>query len=213
MPEEIASPFVADDQIVVGGMVFGTRQLAAIAFVGITAVGIIATVAYVAGRVINNSVERQVVVVETARPEPTEQAPVAPTNIAAAPTAESAGLAATLVPAPVDPVSPAIPANTVSKVPSQEPQTALLSAGELPVPVSEPAPGESYWQVGVLDRGRAAVAVKSLMTQGIGVKLAVSEALPGQFRLLIGPLTTSEETARLKQMIDNTGFPAFVQHY
>jgi hypothetical protein len=96
--------------------------------------------------------------------------------------------------------------DSVSPKPAEPPKTAPAA-----VAVAEPLSGESYWQVGALDKGMANVSARYLQENSLPVRLA---PIPGtaQFRVLVGP-GSNEALAALKPKLDGLGFPSFLKRY
>jgi hypothetical protein len=74
-----------------------------------------------------------------------------------------------------------------------------------------PATGESYLQVGALDRGMANVSLKYLQDSGIPARLEGIADSP-LWRVLVGPLD-SAALEPMKQKLDELGFPSFLKKY
>jgi len=151
-----------------GTIVLTSRHLAIIGFAGMVALALMATLAYVAGRIASNGPSR-IVMVDTAQAQPV---------VAQSPTP---------VPAAAKPV--ALPINTANT----------------------PGTGESFWQVGALDKGMATVSMKYLQENGLPARLEPVAGSP-LMRVLVGP-AVGADIAALKQKLDALGFPAFIKQY
>lgn len=151
-------------------VVLGNRQMAAVAFVILALLALVAAMAYLAGRVMTTAaqvpgaakVPEQVIVVD---PKPTTAPPVA----AAAPVA------------------------------------AIPAVGSAPVS------GESYFQVGSVDRGMADVSVEYIKKNGLSARVAPGVS-SGVFRVLVGPIGASD-TPAIKARLKALGFTPFIKKY
>jgi cell division septation protein DedD len=112
--------------------------------------------------------------------------------------------------------------------PSQSDVPALLEAKAHPLPnvlptqqtprpivqaeTGEPASGQSFWQVGVVERGVAPVFVEYLTRQGFRARMAPGQSANG-LRVLVGPLTDQADTEKAKRTLDGLGFQSFLKRY
>jgi hypothetical protein len=91
--------------------------------------------------------------------------------------------------------------------------SAVVDSAKAPAQINSAAPaaGESYLQVGALDRGMANVSLKYLQDSGIPARLEAVADSP-LWRVLVGPLDTTT-LAPMKQKLDELGFPSFLKQY
>lgn len=111
------------------------------------------------------------------------------------------------VPTPMHAQAETLPAMPKPAVTVAAPVTAPVMAVDAP-----PAPGSTYWQVGVVDRGIAAVFVEHLTRMGLRARMADGQS-PGFPRVLVGPLPTQASVDETKARLDKGGFQAFLKKY
>ncbi len=188
-----------------GGMqlVFGGRQITAMLFLIVVAMGMVAALAYVAGRMTTSA---QTLRAENARQQsvksgqehvivvdPPGKPGVVPQSTPVKQVAVSTPAAAT----PAQPVAVAIPA----------PPAALPKPPETPqAPSAQPA--QLYLQVGALGRGMAEVAVENLVRKGFTARIAPGHA-DGIFRVLVGPLEDAAAMNKTQAALQEAGFVQF----
>ncbi len=172
-----------DDQLAI---VLGQRQLIAVCCMFLVTMGLVATLAYVSGR-----------------------------SITAAQVAEvpcNAEKAKAIV---VEPASNSVPTPLHAQAEMLPARPAPVAEKPVITPVgvdAPPAPGSTYWQVGVVDRGMAAVLVEHLMRMGLRARSAPVQA-PGLLRVLVGPLSSQSAVDETKNTLDKAGFQAFLKKY
>jgi hypothetical protein len=175
-------------------LALGQRQLAAIGFLVCLVLGCVATVAYLAGRVTSPAAATR-----AGAPEPQPRAAVLP---ATAKPAASSHVEQLIV---VEPVAQPLPATAVlpaekAKVPELKPVAEALLAGN------------TFWQVAATDRGMAEVTCEVLTRKGLPALLSDGPS-PGIFRVLVGPIKTTDETNRYKAVLDEAQFHPFIKKY
>lgn len=194
-----------DDQLAI---VLGQRQLVAVCCMFLVILGLVATLAYVAGRSITASQMRageRGEVVPAIMVDPAKQ--IAPAALEAR--AETA-------PIPIAPVPAREP--RVETIPTPTPIVPMVSPKRAPTVVvtqaaaGEPRPGDSFWQVGVVDRGMADVFVEFMMRLDLPARRAPA-GTNGQYRVLVGPVHDSAESDRFRRAIEGAGFQTFLKRY
>ena len=229
----------AEDQLAI---VLGQRQLMAVCCMFLTVLGLVATLAYVAGRTItaaqfqssesDRAETGHPMVVDPPRalearaeslPERSTQAipPAVPMTVAASP------LPALVIPASRNTTPPAATASTPasSPVPVPAPAPAVSRPAPpavAPAPVAapvavasrsdEPARGQSFWQVGLVDPGTAQAMVSRVAGMGLPARIAAGTSAQSR-RVLVGPLGSQAETAAAKQALDARQMQAFLKIY
>jgi hypothetical protein len=191
-------------------VVLGNRQIAAVAFVIVALMTLVAALAFLAGRAgpqtaaakdgtLESTSGEQVIVVESADPKKDSRADSAAGTADKAKSAPEAPAASAPLPAPTAEPAQAAPAKSAPTPfdPDRSPR---------------PKRGESYWQVASVDRGMAQVAVEYLARNGVPALLAEGTT-PETFRVLAGPVANAEESARIKKSLDQMGFSPFVKNY
>ncbi len=105
-----------------------------------------------------------------------------------------------------------VQAKPVAVIPSVS-KPAVVDSPKVPAQSNGAAPGagESYLQVGALDRGMANVSLKYLQDSSIPARLEAVADSP-LWRVLVGPLDTSS-IEPMKQKLDELGFPSFLKRY
>jgi hypothetical protein len=99
--------------------------------------------------------------------------------------------------------------------PPAAPRWAAVAAEEArpETPIhGNPVPGEVYWQVGALERGYAAMVVQGLRSQGIQAMMADGPS-SRIFRVLVGPVRGSEETALMREQLEQYGLSMFLRKF
>jgi cell division septation protein DedD len=189
----------------------GNRQLAAVLFMGLLLVSLIASLSYLVGRLsgpadavkaqtqARKGMQEQVIVVD----------PIVGNQHAK--------------PSPPSPIKVPPPQPVTVSPPSPKPQPAPPVAAAKPAtpPIPHPAfasatppglAGSSFFQVAAVDRGMAEVSVEFLRKKDLPALLG-DIASPGVYRVLVGPLNTIEETNRVKASLENAGFHPFLRKY
>lgn len=191
MIKPIESP---DDQMAI---VLGQRQLVAVCCMALVILGLVATLAYVCGRSITAAqmqaqqaatLPRGAIVVEAGKPQPST------------------------TPSPLEARAEGMPlAGSPAAVPAAATgQSGFGIIGTAPMP--EPSRGQTFWQVGVVDRGVATVFTEYLTRLGMRVRTAAGEAA-GTYRVLVGPLTDVGETENTRRALQAAGFQYFLRRY
>jgi hypothetical protein len=186
-----------EDQLAV---VLGQRQLIAICCMFLTVLGLVATLAYVAGRSItaaqmqpidkSTDPVRPALVVEAAGPRPMQA------QAASLPKPQEAPPPPLVVEATPPPVKR--PAPTPVTAPATQP--------------TEPAKGEMYWQIGLVERGMGPVFLQYMKQLNLDARIAAGTSQSTR-RVLVGPVTGQAEIARVKQALDQAGFQSFLKTY
>jgi hypothetical protein len=185
-----------------GQMTLGNRQVAAVSFVILTMLALVASVAYLAGRMVT-----PVITTATEAKAPESRAPEQVYVV---------NSAQTVTPAALSTAAPAVTAAPATAAPMAIRPTPAASpaASSIPAPASS-APVVSalsfrpvYWQVASVDRGMAEVSVEYLKKKGLPAVMAAG-ASPSVFRVLVGPADNSEAAARLKEELTQLGFTPF----
>ncbi|MCC6365949.1 MAG: hypothetical protein IT165_20730 [Bryobacterales bacterium] len=184
-----------DDQLAV---VLGQRQLIAVCCMFLVVMGLVSTLAYVCGRSITAA---QMKAQEKAEPAPAIFVdPVRP-----------ATQEVTRAPGPMEAHAEMLPVSKAAIVPQARP-AAAAALGATEAEPAEPAQGESYWQVGVVDRGIAAVFVEYLTKHGFRARTASAQS--GNLRrVLVGPVTNPADAENIKRNLDAGGFQSFMKRY
>jgi cell division septation protein DedD len=182
-----------DDQLAI---VLGQRQLIAVCCMFLVVMGLVSTLAYVCGRSITAAQMKA-----QEKTEPAAAIFVDPVRPMALERAKASGpMTAQAETLPVRPKPATIP-------PVVRPATAATE--EEP---AEPAQGETYWQVGVVDRGIAAVFVEYLTKHGFRARTASAQS--GSLRrVLVGPVTNPADAESTKRNLDAGGFQSFMKRY
>jgi cell division protein FtsN len=197
-----------EDQLAI---VLGQRQLIAVCCMFLVIIGLVSTLAYVAGRSITAATFRSV----TERSEPAAPAPIMVDPAKNAKTAAAAAVppviearAESAVPAapPVEPVKPS-PFPEVAR-----PIPVRAAAAANPMESREPVTGETYWQVGSIERGMAATFTQYLSSQGFRSRLAPGGS-DNTIRVLVGPLTNDAEIENTGRALEAAGFQHFLRKY
>lgn len=173
-----------EDQLAI---VLGQRQLIAVCCMFLVTMGLVATLAYVSGR-----------------------------SISAAQMAEGPCTTDKAKAMVVEPASNPVPPPMHAQAETLPPMPKAAVTAPVPVPVmavdAPPAPGSTYWQVGVVDRGIAGVFVEHLTRMGLRARIADGQS-PGFPRVLVGPLPTQASIDETKARLDKSGFQAFLKKY
>lgn len=162
-------------------IVMGRRQMASLAFLVLVLIAVCSGAAYIAGKA---SATGEVVAAVTVRGAP-----------AAAP------VPATI---PPDPPAPVIPDAEMKQAAAK----AAASTTDDSQLFAEPIPGARYFQVGAVDRGVALILTEGLRTRGFNGFIA-SGPKENIYRVLVGPLRTSEEYQAVKEAVDRMGVNSF----
>ncbi|MFN7934795.1 MAG: hypothetical protein U0R19_15815 [Bryobacteraceae bacterium] len=173
-----------EDQLAI---VLGQRQLIAVCCMFLVTMGLVATLAYVSGR----SISAAQLAEGPCSGEKAKAMVVEP--------------ASNVVPTPMHAQAEPLPAMPRAVAPAMPPVVSM--AVDAP-----PAPGSTYWQVGVVDRGIAAVFVEHLTRMGLRARIADGQS-PGFPRVLVGPLPTQASVDEAKARLDKGGFQAFLKKY
>jgi hypothetical protein len=72
--------------------------------------------------------------------------------------------------------------------------------------------GNTFWQVAATDRGMAEVTCEVLTRKGLPTLLSDGPSA-GIFRVLVGPIKTTDETNRYKAVLDEAQFHPFIKKY
>lgn len=198
----------------------GQRQLAAIGFVCFVALGLVSTLAYVAGRVAGQPGEQAQ---RAAGQTPAAKAPAAQaTVVAAAPVAKKPSPVEQLImvdsvspPAePAPPVAPKpVPPPAVASQPAPAPPPVVVkpSGGYEPTPV-EKLTGNTYLQVVATERTKAVETCDKLAQKGLPALIGDSPS-DGIFRVLVGPIRNASDIGGYQALINEVGFQPFVKKY
>jgi hypothetical protein len=179
-----------DDQLAV---VLGQRQLIAVCCMFLVVLGLVATMAYVTGRSITAAQMRSL-----------EKSDVPPAIVV-----DPEKPPQSSIPAPMQAKAETLPPNPASAPVAQQPtQSPLQAAAEM----GEPTPGQSFWQVGLVDRGLAPVFVEYMTRQGFRSRLAAGQSAGG-LRVLVGPLTSQADAEKTKRALDAMNIQAFLKKY
>jgi len=174
-----------DDQLAV---VLGQRQLIAVCCMFLVVLGLVATMAYVTGRSITAAQMRSL-----------EKSDVPPAIVV-----DPGKPPQTTVPGPMEAKAETLPP-TPTPAPIQSPLQAAAEMGE-------PTAGQSFWQVGLVDRGVAPVFVEYMTRQGFRSRLAAGQSAGG-LRVLVGPLTSQADAEKTKRALDAMNIQAFLKKY
>ncbi|MBI3681530.1 MAG: hypothetical protein HY235_14190 [Acidobacteria bacterium] len=177
----------SDDQLAI---VLGQRQLIAVCTMCLVVMGLVATLAYVCGRSITAAQ------FESSRPA-AAAIMVDPTRSASSPSR-----------APAQPKPPAAMEAKAQTIVAPKPVVAVNT----PEPQADPPRGQTFWQVGLLDRGIAAVFVEYLQRLGLKARTA-SGTGPNLQRVLVGPLEDADEIEKAHKTLEATGFQSFIRRY
>jgi cell division septation protein DedD len=199
-----------------GQMTLGNRQLAAVFFVILTMLTLVASVAYLAGRMVTP------VIATATEPKPSESR--APEQVYVVDDAQKVSPAPTAAAAPPRGVMPVAAPAVAPVVTGASTNAPAADAPVTSVPVvntvAAPAPAAAapissgatarpiYWQVASVDRGMAEVSVEYLKKNGMPA-IITNGTSPSLFRVLVGPADTAETAARLKAELTKLGFTPF----
>lgn len=179
-----------DDQLAI---VLGQRQLIAVCCMCLVVMGLVSTLAYVCGRSITAAQLK-----EHEKPEAAAAIFVDPV--------QPASHEAARAPGPMEAHAETLP---VRSKPAVAPPAPFAATGTEP---AEPTQGEAYWQVGVVDRGIAAVFVEYLTKHGFRARTASAQS--GNLRrVLVGPVMDPADAESMKRSLDSGGFQSFMKRY
>lgn len=172
-------------------IVLGRAQIASWIFVGLTAIAVCSSLAYLAGK----------------------SAPVKKVLSSVSPAPESKP-APSPSPQPSQPAPPeALPAASIVVPPKTDLQTLLKTAAKPPQSLfAEPETGKVYIQMGAVEKGMAMILAEGLRSHGFDAFVA-----PGPsdriFRVLIGPLPDPEAFRQAKAAVDAIDLATFARKY
>ncbi|MBL8215025.1 MAG: SPOR domain-containing protein [Bryobacterales bacterium] len=216
-----------DDQLAI---VLGQRQLMAVCCMSLTVLGLVATLAYVAGRTITVAQvqARDSVAAEVAHPmvvDPpsalearmqslpertqVQMIPAVPATIGAVPMPSIILPARNTNSAPVS-IGSAVAAPVIITPP--KPAAPPIAAPAVAAASTEPARGQVFWQIGLVDPDTA----RGMQSRATGLGLVARTAAgnsPQTRRVLVGPLISREDIARVKQTLDSQQMQAFLKIY
>lgn len=200
-----------EDQLAI---VLGQRQLVAVCCMFLVIIGLVSTLAYVAGRSITAAsfrsgperIEAAPIMVDPTRTAPTQAAAAVP---AAIPPVIEARAETPVAAAPA--VEAAKPSPFPDAAPPSHPVVAVAPAAAV-APGRDPSPGETYWQVGSIERGMAAAFTQYLSSQGFRTRVATGGSAD-TVRVLVGPLTTAAEVENTDRALEAAGFQHFLRKY
>ena len=207
----------------------GQRQLAAIGFVCFVILGLVATMAYLAGRVAGPAAApvakieaKAPVAVPASAPVPnrnnnSSKKPAVEQVIMVDSTTQGAKAPVLSVPAPVvtASVTPATtaPAVIAAAAAPVTPAPAGLPAVAPPKPTSvDRLKGNTYLQVAAIDRGMAEVTYEMLTRKGLPVLIGDSPS-EGIFRVLVGPIRDMADVPKHQAALNEAGFQPFIKKY
>lgn len=207
----------------------GQRQLAAIGFVCFVVLGLVATLAYLAGRVAGPAAATPAKIEAKTAPAPlvAAAAPVKKTAVeqlimvdAPSQAVKPAGgkpatepAAATNAPVPVAATVAAAVAPPVSAATAQTPSPVIVKSSSPPQPTAvEKLKGNTYLQVAAIDRGMAEVTHEQLKLKGLPVLIGDSPS-EGIFRVLVGPIRNPADIPVHQAALNEAGFQPFIKKY
>lgn len=213
-----------DDSLAI---VLGQRQLVAVCCMFLVVIGLVSTLAYVAGRSITaaqfrvsdrmdtpppiivdpRQPARAPVVAQAATPAPAMEKTVAPVALAQAQTMPTVTEAAKPSPFGAAPTQAAAPVKETAP-PVKETAPPVEDLGKL----TDPAAGTAFFQVGSVERPMARTFADYLSEQGFKVRMAPG-ASESAVRVLVGPLVDEGEANKVHQALDAAGFQHFLKRY
>jgi cell division protein FtsN len=185
-----------EDQLAV---VLGQRQLIAICCMFLTVLGLVATLAYVAGRSIT-----------AAQMQPIDKTtdPVRPALVVEAAGPRPMQAQAASIPKAQEAPPPLVVEATPPPVKRPAPAAVTAAAGQS----AEPAKGEMFWQIGLVERGMGPVFLQYMKQLNLDARIAAGTSQSTR-RVLVGPVAGQAEIARVKQALDQAGFQSFLKTY
>ncbi len=208
-----------DDQLAI---VLGQRQLMAVCCMFLVVIGLVSTLSYVAGRSITAAQFRGSERAETPAPiivDPTRQqsqvgqtvpSPVKATAQTIPPVEVTPAPAAEVMPAKPSPFEKAAAAVSASAALAEE-ESAPLPAAD-PGPLTDPPAGQSFYQVGSVERPMATVFASYLTEQGFRIRLAPGTTA-ATVRVLAGPLADAGDAEKTRVALQAAGFQHFLKKY
>lgn len=189
VPAAVAGPDVAgiEDDGADFEIVFGRRQIASTSLVLLVTLAFFSGVSYLIGK--------STAVATVVKAEPSKPAPVAELKPA---------------PAEVKPVVEAPKAAALPPIPAPS-AAELARANDSPV-FAQPIPGQVYLQIGVVEKGVAAVWAEGLRTHGLNSFVATGPT-DQWWRVEIGPLPSPEAYQHAKDTLDRLQIPTFGRRY
>jgi len=199
-------------------LALGQRQIAALGFVAILMLGCVATLAYVAGRSngpAQSAANSQSAVRSSPRPTPALPPPAAvAAKIKPATNVEQLIMVEPASAAPVAAPPSVMALRAAQPLPPRQSaeQPALSKAPELQPLAPQLLAGRTFWQVAATDKGMSEVTCELLVRKGLPALIGDSPS-PGIYRVLVGPVHSTDETARYKVVLDESGFHPFIKKY
>lgn len=180
------------------------RQVVTVLLLLLTVMGLVAAMAYIAGRSVTAMRFAKETSAQDNRKGPSGALVVEPAAVAT-PT-PTPSRAASPTPSAKPSPTPA-PAPTPKAVAAEIPPTREPAASQ----VADPPPG-AYLQVGSVDMGVARAFHEYLSRREFPVRIAPG-ASPNAFRVVIGPLGGPKEIQETEIRLKNAGFPSFLKRY
>jgi len=185
-------------------LVLGNKQLLSVFFIVVVLLGVFFTMGYIVGR---NSSQEAAARMAMAPGQPLVVEP-APGEGTSSPAATAPGPTVAPPKAVTQPArKPAPPPAETAKRPAPPPKPAAAGG------ISEPPPGQIFWQVAATSRDEAQLLLNVLGKRGFKGRLAPVPGRPELYRVLVGPLAGSEELTRTKARLEAAGFKPFRRQY
>lgn len=179
-------------------LVLGNRQLFSVLFIVIVLLAVFFSMGYVMGR--NSAPAVAARSAEPASRETVSPRPSASSTQPAAPAGDTTSTPSQSLPLPTPAAS----------TPAQSPQSKPLEVA--PVSVTEPQPGQTYWQVSAVAKPEAELLVEVLTNKKFRAIVA-----PGPneklFRVLVGPARDQAELGKLRSDLEQAGFKPMLRKY
>jgi hypothetical protein len=181
-------PLISSGSTASTEFIFGPRQLASVAFVGILIIGLMSAIAYFAGRKNTNpQVTERVIERLVPAPQPVPQTAPPVVEHAATKPAEIAPSSIAVAPTPV---------------------TASWAGAKGNAVMTAPAFNRVYLQLGSVEVGVAEVMVEGLRQRGVPAIVGIG--ISGKVaRVLVGPFNSPEEQQVAQKHVEELGFHPF----
>lgn len=126
-------------------------------------------------------------------------------------------------PAPVQKatvIAKPLPSDASAAAGSSEPSVASTDdnsaaekiAPETPVSPAQPASGETFWQVGVVDHKLATEFTQKLSSLGLPVRVTPGQSAEGR-RVLVGPFSSNAEIESARKLLAAAGYQHFLRKF
>lgn len=114
-------------------------------------------------------------------------------------------------PLPLD-ASAAAGSSEPSVASTDDNSAAEKTALETPVSPAQPASGETFWQVGVVDHKLATEFTQKLSSLGLPVRVTPGQSAEGR-RVLVGPFSSNAEIESARKLLAAAGYQHFLRKF